>query len=169
MKKQILIITLLQVLLVMELTAQVEKPVVNDTLNRKGFVLYINQPVGFINKVRLKAGYKTEQNSTYLLSFTNFYSNFPDLLSDTKYTGIQLCFEYQKTLSKNKKAEMLVYYKAGIGDYEYERTEYAPFGKSRREYGTGNYILFGAGIGQELFFNKSKTLFVQFNEGIEFC
>lgn len=169
MKKQILIIIHLQVLLVMELTAQVEKPVVKDTLNRKGIVLYVNQPLGFINKVRLKAGYKNEYNSTYLLSFTNFYGNFPLFLESVEYSGPQFCFEYQYALTKGDIGEIFMYGKVGFGNYNYKNEDIGFFNFSPAGYGAGSYILLGGGFGQELFFNKSKTFFLQINEGVKVC
>lgn len=72
MKKQLLVIILLQVLLVMELTAQCEKPVVKDSINGKGIVFYINQPSGFISKVRLSVEMKLNNSFSFLTNYTNF-------------------------------------------------------------------------------------------------
>ncbi len=142
-----------------------------DSSSRAGVTIYINQPLGFMNKVRLKAGYKTEQNSTYLLSFTSFHSNLPLLFGEIEFTGIQLCFEYQHALTKGDQGEIFIYGKTGIGDFNYKNTDngFLLFGGSLTKRAAGNYVLLGAGFGQELFFNKSKTFFLQLNEGVKIC
>jgi hypothetical protein len=138
-----------------------------DTLNRKGLTLYINQPIGFINKVRIKTGYKSEKNSTYLVSLTNHYNNINGLFTKVKYTGLQFCIEYQHALNKGKHGEIFVYGKTGIGNYVFKKESNFIFSSSNEV--SGSYYIFGGGIGDELFLNKSKTVFIQSNVGFKIC
>jgi diacylglycerol kinase family enzyme len=89
--------------------------ITQDSISRNSVVFNINQPVGFINKVRIKVGYKSEKNSTYLLSLTNFNSGFDLLFTKRKYTGFQLCFEYQHAINKSKKVNYLFMVKQELG------------------------------------------------------
>jgi hypothetical protein len=82
-----------------------------DTLTRKGVVIYLNQPFGLINKVRFKIGYKFEKRSTFLLVFTRFHNDLSFRIS-----GDQVCTEYQYVIDKNKKSENFIYGKAGFGN-----------------------------------------------------
>ncbi|MBJ7429530.1 MAG: hypothetical protein JHD28_11330, partial [Bacteroidia bacterium] len=119
----------------------------HDSSSRAGVTIFINQPLGFKNKVRLKVGYKTEQNSTYLLSFTSFHINFPLLFGEIEFTGIQLCFEYQHALTKGDQGEIFIYGKMGIGDYNYSKKEMKILQATSYEAGSGAYTFIGGSFG----------------------
>ena len=133
-----------------------------DSINKKSVVVYLNQPFGLFDKIRVKVGYKPGNKNTYLLSFTNFNRNFMGEV----FKGIQVCSEYQYLLKANKREELFIYGKAGFGNYDYTFQKFELFESHQSErYGKGNYLLFGVGFGQELFLRKSKQLTLQFNEG----
>jgi len=140
MKKILIIIAFLQIVCRMEVYAQVSKPLLYNNVKRQGIVLYINQPLGFINKARIKLGYKTAHKSSYLLCLTSFHSSVPGLLSETKFTGVQFCFEYQHFLNKLKKGEVFFYGKTGAGDYNYSSKESNWIGSPIYENGNGSYV-----------------------------
>ena len=109
---------------------------VNDSTNRKGFVLYVNQPVGLLTKARFNLAYKTQSDHTFMLS-----------VSDYHQFGIQTFLEYQFSYLKKTKAENYFYVRSGFGETDKFYSKY--------------YNFLGAGTGKEIFIGKTNRFRIQ--------
>lgn len=109
---------------------------VNDSTSRKGFTLFMNQPYGLLTKVRFNLAYKTQRDHTFMLSVSNYYQY-----------GIQTFLEYQFCYLNKTNTENYFYARSGFGET----------GKSYSKY----YNFFGAGLGKEIFIDKTKRFKMQ--------
>lgn len=126
-------------------SAQEVKKEVSDTANHNSFCLYINSPLGMVNRIRGEFEYRFNQKNSALLSFSRYYGFTP---------GIQSYLEYRRYFYKGITTTQFFYGRAGAGQ---------TFVKG------GTYALFGAGFGQQIGLGKSEAFTIQFSEGIKVC
>jgi hypothetical protein len=139
------------------------------TKSKSPFVVYINNPLGLFNKVRLKGEYRLKRNHSFLFSYTYYYPLTED------WEGPQLYLEYRKYLSLSNNFDFLLYGKSGIGWFRTPDFYVGGYNNSRGDYikhrresiPSPTYRLVGLGIGQQLWLNKSKTFNIEFTEGLQ--
>jgi hypothetical protein len=150
------IITVLLVLGLMNAASAQEIKTDSSGLKDNGPIsVYINSPLGLLNKVRAKVEYRFKRDQSVLLSFAKYHGVVP---------GLQTYLEYRKYYRKVNKTELFFYGKAGIG-----KTMKPKYEIYKKSYVTsGEYGLFGAGVGQSFSFGKSENFSIQLSEGLKF-
>lgn len=138
-----------------------------DSIPRTRLVLYINQPLGWIGKNRIRIGFQDKKRDSYLLTILlhRYHSAIP-LWEESYNTGTQVTFTYQKHIVD----ELFLYASAGYGEFVSETRNLSLLGSSiRLNQSNGNYLVIGAGMSQELNLNKSGRFTVQFIEGLKYA
>lgn len=112
---------------------------------QKEYTLYINQPIGFLSKVRLTLECKIQPKISILYNITGFYGFTP---------GLHGYVEWRKYIRQKEKTELAVYALIGAG---------------QSAGAVGFYAIAGGGIGQKIYLDKQKRFSLYCMQGLKFC
>ncbi len=132
---------------------EVNKNNVNDLTNdnidqynaykdRNVYSLYINQPSGFLSKIRIKFENRFTTDNSILFTYTNYYE---------MYTGNQYYVEFRQYKEKDSR-ENFNQIKLGIGESEKFSSV---------------FVFLGGAVGQKFYISKSKKIALDITEGLK--
>lgn len=117
----------------------------SDTVVANYYTIDVNQPFGFITKVRVSLQKQYSARSYVAVNLNYFYQIAP---------GPQVSFEWRRKQEYADKMDHLFYVKAGIGKSDGE---------------PGFYMLGGAGISQRVYIDREHKLSLYCVQGFKLC
>ena len=137
-----IILTIIFFILIINISAQETKSQHKILKDRNVYSLYINQPIGFSSKIRIKFEKRFITDNSILLTYTNHYGINP---------GNQFYIEL-RTYNNEYVKENFKQIKLGIGESE-------SF--------SNVYVFLGAAIGQKFYLSKLKKVALDITEGLK--
>ena len=146
----------------------------NDTIQKKGPWLYVNQPISLIYKFNPQLGYRFSNRHAIVVGLTAYYiKRKGETLFNREYSlninGSRYHAEYRYHFTPQSRFETYAYGNLNGGSIDYKDTrEGLLFGFSSTDEFKGRFLGGGLGVGHQLFFRKEKNVILQFNYGFSY-
>jgi hypothetical protein len=122
--------------------------------NDIGVAIYLNNPIGWISKFRVKAEYRMDVQKSIMVSYASYYGFFPGYQAGLEYRN------YHELLSQH---EHFWYAKMGLGEAKYKQIDI--WAAPEMHAAPGSYVFAGGGVGKHWNFDN---FFIDINVGLKY-